>query len=46
MNITGLKNKYTVKVYSNKHRDDWTDIFAWLDANMTPLEEGKVEVDI
>jgi hypothetical protein len=46
MNITGLKNKYTVKVYSHKYRDDWTEIYKWLDANMTPLEEGKVEVDL
>lgn len=44
MNITGLKNKYTVKIFSNKHRDDWSEIFEWLDANMEPQEAGKVEM--
>jgi len=43
LGITGLKNKFTLKVFEYKHRDDLTEVIKWMDDNMVIQEQGKIE---
>ncbi len=40
LNLTHLKDKFTIKIFENHHRNDLTEVIKWMDENMNKESPG------
>lgn len=44
LGLTGLKNKFSLKVFDNSHRNNLKEVIEWMDQNMEVQLEAKIDI--